>query len=362
MRTFNCSGDGYNTFPSRVIFGVGAADRIGEEVGRLRAARPLFVSTPGRRAMAEGLAQHVGTRVVNVWAEAVSQVPLELAEKGRAHAKSVGADCLVAVGGGASIGLGKAISLELGLPIIAIPTTHSGSEMTAFCGITIEGVKRTHISLRMLASAVIYDPALTVGLPLGASAESAMNALAHCVEAVYVPTASPISALAAVEGARVIADAMPRVVREPSSLDARSDALYGSYLAGAALTGGMALQHGLAHVLGGTFGVSHGLSHALILPHVVAYNSRFAPHEIDRIASAMAVDDAGTAIFDLLVALGLPTSLAEVGFSEEAVGDAARLAVEADNGNNPGPVTLDAVRDILCAALEGRRPARRSRG
>ncbi|NYZ14521.1 maleylacetate reductase [Azospirillum sp. RWY-5-1] len=357
MRQFETPGDVYNAVPPRVVFGAGTADRIDAEVARLGGCRALVVSTPGRGAMAARVVERLGDRCIGLLPEAVSQVPIELARRGQARATEMGADCLVSVGGGASIGLGKAIALELGLPIVAVPTTYSGSEMTGFCGITIDGVKRMHKSLRMLASTVVYDPTLSLSLPVAVSAASAMNALAHCIDVIYVPTASPVIVQAAVEGARVIVDALPRVARQPGSVEARGDLLYGAYLAGAALTGGFALQHGVAHVLGGTYGVAHGLSHALVLPHVAAYNTPFAPEAMGRVAAAMGVSDVGAAIFDTMVASGLPTRLGEVGFSGDAVAEAARITVETDNGSNPGPVTVDAVRGILEAALEGRRPA-----
>ena len=357
MRTFNTPGDVYNAVPPRVVFGAGTAERIDEEVDRLGGRRALVVSTPGRGGMAQRVADRLGDRCIGLLPEAISQVPIELARRGQARAKEMGADCLVSVGGGASIGLGKAIALELGLPIVAMPTTYSGSEMTGFCGITIDGVKRMHKSLRMLASTVVYDPALSVSLPVDVSAASAMNALAHCIDVVYVPTASPVIVQAAVEGARVIVDALPRVADRPEDLEARGDLLYGAYLAGAALTGGFALQHGVAHVLGGTYGVPHGLSHALVLPHVASYNARFAPDALGRVAAAMGVGDVGGAIFDTMTRVGLPTRLTEVGFSKGAIEEAARITVETDNGSNPGPVTAEAVRGILEAALDGRRPS-----
>ncbi len=361
MRNFSTPGDVYNAVPPRVVFGVGTSDRIAEEVDRLGARRALVLSTPGRSGMGGRVVDRLGARCVGLLPEAISQVPIELLHRTRAVAREMGADCLVSVGGGAAIGLGKGIALDLDLPIIAVPTTYSGSEMTGFCGITIDGVKRMHKSLRMLAGTVVYDPALSVSLPVDVSAASAMNALAHCVDVVYVPTVSPVIAQAAAEGARAIMDALPRVARRPDDLEARGDLLYGAYLAGAALTGGFALQHGVAHVLGGTYGVAHGLSHALVLPHVAAYNARFAPAALGRLAAAIggAASDAaglGAAIFDTMDAAGLPTRLADVGFPAGAVEEAARITVETDNDCNPGPVTEEAVRAILQAALEGRRP------
>ena len=353
---FETPGGVYNATPPRIVFGAGTAGQVTDEVRRLGCRRALVVSTPGRGAMAQRVVASLGDLCVGLLAEAISQVPIELARSCRIKAREMGADCLVSVGGGASIGLGKAISLELALPIVAIPTTYSGSEVTGFCGITIDNVKRMHTSLHMLASSVIYDPELTLSLPVDVSAASAMNALAQCVDAVYVPTVNPMNAMAAAEGAGAITEGLRGVVADPGDLDARTQLLYGAYLAGAALAGGFALQHGLAHTLGGSFGVQHGLSHALVLPHVAAYNARFAPDKIGRIEAALAVPSIGGALFDLLGDVGLPTRLTVVGIGESDVAEIARITVETDNGLNPGPVTAEAVTQITLAALNGDRP------
>ncbi|MFC7400453.1 maleylacetate reductase [Chelatococcus sp. GCM10030263] len=355
-RRISTPGGVYNALPPRIVFGVGAIAGIAEEVERFGARRALVLSTPGRSALGDEVVRRLDDRCVGILPEAVSQVPIELAKHGQERARELGADCLISVGGGASIGLGKGIGLELPLPIIAVPTTYSGSEMTGFCGITIDGVKRMHTSLNMLASTVVYDPALTLSLPHEAGMASALNALAHCIDVIYVPTVSPTVLLAAIEGARVLAHAIPRVAREPADIEARSDLLFGAHLAGAALTGGFALQHGLAHTLGGSFGVAHGLSHALVLPHVAAYNARFAQPAFARIAAAMGVENVGAAIFDLMVEVGLPIRLKDLGFKEADIPRAVEITVETDNGLNPGPVTAEAVHGILQAAYEGTRP------
>jgi maleylacetate reductase len=353
---FRLPGGVYNAVPPRIVFGAGSLAEVAGEVAHYGAKRALVVSTPGRVALAKHVAALLGPVCVGIMPEAISQVPIELAHRGQAHARALEADCIVSIGGGASVGLGKGIGLGLPLPIVAIPTTYSGSEMTGFCGITIDGVKRMHTSLNMLASSVIYDPELSLSLPLDASAASAMNALAHCIDGIYVPTVSPIMALAAVEGARVLMDALPRVAADPGDLSARTDLLYGAYLGGAALTGGFALQHGVAHTLGGSFGIAHGLSHALVLPHVAAYNQRFAARALAPLVATLSDGNLGGAVFDILIACKLPTSLKELGFARADIGRAVAITVETDNGLNPGPVTADAIRDILDAAYEGRRP------
>ncbi|HEX7387163.1 MAG TPA: maleylacetate reductase [Castellaniella sp.] len=356
MMNFFCPGGVYNATPPRVLFGAGMLARVRDEVMALGGKRAVVVTTPGRVALGEQIREMLKDLCVGVLAKAVSQVPVELAEEARATVLEQGADCIVSAGGGAAIGLGKGISLALGLPIVAVPTTYSGSEVTGFCGITINGVKRMHIDLNMLAHSIIYDPALTRSLPVHVSAASAMNALAHCIDVVYVPTANPFTKLAAVEGARVIAGAAPEVIDRPDDLQARSALLYGAYLGGVALTGGFALQHGAAHVLGGTFGIPHGDSHALVLPYVAEYNSRYESEWLGLIADALGGGDLGGAVYDLLHRLGITPGLQGTGLDGGQIEEAARITVETDNSMNPGPVTLPAVREILQAAWVGARP------
>lgn len=358
MRSFSLPGDVFNATPARIVFGVGSSSQVAAEVKRLGASRALVVSTPGRSTMAQAIVDLLGPQCVGSLPDAISQVPIELAHRARVRARDLRADCIISVGGGASIGLGKAIALDMAVPIIAIPTTYSGSEISGFCGITIDGIKRMHQSLRMLASCVIYDPQLTVGLPASVSAASAMNALAHCVDTMVVASCSPIIAMAAAEGARVIAAAAPAVVRNPADMHARTELMYGGYLGGAALTGGFALQHGVAHVLGGSFNVAHGTSHALVLPHVAAYHAAQVPQKMEPLARAMglAVGDLGAGLFDLLASLQLPTSLQAIGFQEQDLDRVAQISMDTDNGENPYPVTFAAVRRILQDVYHGTRP------
>src|ERR1700688_721480 len=149
----------------RVIFGVGSLARVSEEVKRLGAKRAIVLSTPEQRGEAEDVARRLGESSAGVYAEAVMHVPIETARAAREEAKRRDADCYVAVGGGSTVGLGKAIALESGLPIVAVPTTFAGSEMTPIYGITEGGVKTTGTDRKVLPKTVIYDPTLTLPLP-----------------------------------------------------------------------------------------------------------------------------------------------------------------------------------------------------
>jgi maleylacetate reductase len=210
----------------------------------------------------------------------------------------VGADCCVAVGGGSTVGLAKAIALTSGLPILAVPTTYAGSEMTPIWGLTAGGAKQTGRDARVLPRTVIYDPELTLGLPPRVAGPSGMNALAHCVEALYAPDTSPIVQLMAEEGIRALAAALPAIRVEPADLRARAGALYGAWLAGAALgTVSMGLHHKLCHTLGGSFGLPHAETHAVVLPYAAAYNRAAAPEAMSRAARALGATDAPGALF-----------------------------------------------------------------
>lgn len=361
-RTFAYPGGVHNATPPRVVFGPGSVSDLRDEVARLGASRALVVTTPGRAVLGDRIANDIGDRCAGLLPEAESQVPIELARRGREKVASAGADCLVAVGGGAATGLCKGIAYESGLPIIAIPTTYSGSEMTGFCGMTIDGVKRMHESLAMRPATVIYDAELSRRLPVDVSAASAFNALAHCVDAVYLPSVSPLIAPAAVEGARIVSTALPRLVAAPDDLEARNEMLYGAYLAGAALTGGFALQHAIAHMLGGSFGVEHGVAHAVVLPYVTAHLVARAPGPLGRIAAAVGTDDLAGYLWDLAVRVRLPVRLADIGLDADDLDRAVAIATTAENhddprlAGNPAPVTEDAVRSVLAATARGTRP------
>ena len=346
----------YSSQPSRVVFRPGALEELGPEIERLGASRALVLSTPEQRGAAEEVARRLGGRSVGVYDKAVMHVPLETADAARAVAKDLGADCCVAVGGGSTIGLGKAIALTSDLPILAIPTTFAGSEMTPIYGITERGQKKTGRDPRVLPRTVLYDPLLTLSLPAKIAGPSGMNAIAHCVEALYAQDANPITSLMAEEGIRILAASLPLVVREPGNVDAHADALYGAWLAGACLGNvGMALHHKLCHTLGGTYNLPHAETHTVILPHAVRYNSAAAPEAMRRISHALDGADPPTGLYDLAKALGTPLALRDLGLPASVLDEASRLATQ-NPYYNPRPVEQAAIRNLLQDAWEGRRP------
>jgi maleylacetate reductase len=346
----------YSALPGRVVFGAGALAKLPEELERLGAKRALVLCTPGRAEDARRLAASLGARAAGVYDKAVMHVPLAVAEDARRVARELGADCCVALGGGSTTGLAKAIALASGLPIVAVPTTYSGSEMTTVYGLTEGGLKRTARDARVLPKTVIYDPGLTLGLPAHTSAASGMNAIAHCVEALYARDANPITSLMAEEGIRALATALPILVRETQDLEARSEALYGAWLAGVALgSTGTALHHKLCHTLGGSFNLPHAETHAIVLPHAARYNRAAAPEAMARVARALGAADAPAGLYDLELKLNLKLRLSDIGMREADLERAARIALE-NPYPNPRPVQYEGVLALLRAAYEGRRP------
>ena len=346
----------YTALPSRVVFGVGSLGRLADEVDHLGARRALVLSTQDQRPLAERVSRLLGERSAGIHAAAVMHVPLPVAEAARAEAARLAADCLVAAGGGSTVGLAKAIALTTGLPILAVPTTYAGSEMTSIWGLTEEAAKRTGRDPRVLPRTVIYDADLTLGLPAALSASSGMNAIAHAVEALYAEDANPITSLMAEEAIRALAGALPVVVRAPADLAARSEAQYGCWLAGACLGAvGMGLHHKLCHTLGGSFDLPHAEVHSIVVAHATAYNRDAAPEAMARVARALGADDAARGLFDLARRLGLRMRLADIGMAADSLDHAADLATR-QAYPNPRRVTRDGVRALLQDAYEGRAP------
>ncbi|MBN3745476.1 maleylacetate reductase [Burkholderia sp. Se-20373] len=351
----------YQARPARVIFGAGSLEHLEREVLELGAQRAIVLCTPEQRDLAQRIVERLGARAAGLYDRATMHVPIEIARDAQAFARSRDADCAIAIGGGSTIGLGKAIALESSLPILAIPTTYAGSEMTPIYGLTEGGLKRTGSDARVLPKTVIYDPALTVTLPVELSVTSGLNAIAHAAEGLYANNANPVMSLVAEEGIRALARGLPGVRRDPADLDARSDALHGAWLCGMVLGNvGMALHHKLCHTLGGSFNLPHAPTHTVVLPHALAYNAAHAPDAMQRIARAIGTNDAARGLYALALDNGAPVSLKAIGMQEADLDRAADLAA-ANPYWNPRPIERDGLRALLQDAFDGNLPGTTAR-
>lgn len=341
----------------RIVFGSGSLAQVPAEVERLGGMRVLLIAGRSESAAAESVAAHLGDRLAARIDEVVMHVPREVADRAIDVATRRSADLVVCVGGGSSTGLAKAVARGTGLPIVAVPTTYAGSEMTDIWGLTEDGRKATGRDPRVRPRAVVYDPLLTLGLPVGVSVASGMNALAHLVEARYAPDATPLTNLASAEGARSLAHALPRVADDPGDLDARAEALYGAWLAGWTLgMTTMGLHHKICHVLGGMFDLPHGPLHSAVLPYVAAFTEPAAPEALAAIAGALgSAGRAGPALAELADRIGAPTSLAALGMPASGI-DRAAAAIVAGAPVHPRAVDPAALQTLLLAAYEGARP------
>ena len=346
----------YEPLPSRVIFGSGTRARVGEEIDRLGLRRVLVISTLPQRADAELLATSLGTRIAAVFAEAAMHTPVDVTERAMAQVTALGVDGTVAVGGGSTIGLGKAIALRTDLPQLVLPTTYAGSEMTPILGETKDGRKTTQRNAKILPETVIYDVDLTLTLSPALSAASGINAIAHAVEALYAPDRNPIISLMADNGIASLGRALPKIMDDPADRSARSDALYGAWLCGACLGAvGMALHHKLCHTLGGTFDLPHAETHTAVLPHAMAYNAAAAPDAMSRIARSLGTQDAARGVYDLAGRLGAKRALRDLGMPEDGIDLAADLASQSPYPN-PRPIARGAIRDLIARAWAGSLP------
>jgi maleylacetate reductase len=347
----------YQALPMRVVMGARALERLPDEINRIGLQRAVVLCSPERQELAETVAGLIGPRAVDIYPHARMHVPAESAAAARERVREVNADGCVTVGGGSAIGLGKIVALQDGLPIIAVPTTYAGSEMTPVWGLTENGVKRTGRDPRVLPVSVLYDPALTVTLPSAVSVTSGMNAIAHAVEALYAPDASPIIDLMAEEGVRSLAAALPDIVIDGADLDARARAQYGAWLCGACLGATtMSLHHKLCHALGGTLDLPHAQTHSVMLPHTLAYNQGAAPQAAAALRRALGIaTDPAVHLWDLAGRLGASWSLRELGMVEGDIDRIVQIAVASPYAN-PREVTAEGLRRLLHAAWSGESP------
>lgn len=346
----------YQLQPVRVVFGEGSSTGLHAELVQLKTSRVFIVTSRGRAAAFGPLIESLANFLTGTFDGAVEHVPAAVVDAALGKIENAMPDILVAIGGGSAIGLAKAVVLKTGLPLGAIPTTYSGSEMTSIWGTTDEQGKRTGRDSRVAPKLVIYDPLLTCELSPEKSAASGMNAIAHGVEALYAPNATHPASAWAEESIRLLASSLPAIVRSPADTDARRDAFMGAHLAGRCLDmTSMGLHHRICHVLGGHFGLPHSRTHAVMLPYVTAFNLGAAKDAATRLSRALGSPNPVQALIALSQSLPLPRSLGELGFADS---DVDRASAEISEGGYPNPRSISThdVARILRFALSGSSP------
>jgi maleylacetate reductase len=339
-----------------VVFGRGTIASAAEIVSKIGARRGLLLSTPEQARELDVLAKVLEGVAVARFTEATVHTPLEITDRAMCVIESEKIDVTVSLGGGSTIGLGKAIALRSGIPQVAIPTTYAGSEMTPIIGQTVAGQKTTQRSERVLPRAVIYDVDLTLNLPPTLSVASGMNAIAHAAEGLYARDSNPLMQLIAEDAIRALATALPGIVRQPTDVSLRSEALYGAWLCGIVLGNvGMALHHKLCHTIGGRFNLPHAETHSIILPHALAYNRPAISDALGRLNTALGTTDAPGALFDLAKRLGAPQGLKALGMPESGI-DRAVDEVLRNPYWNPRPLEHAALLALVQRAWSGKRP------
>lgn len=351
MRDFTYIG-----LPARVVFGSGTIARLPDEVARLGIRRAMVLTTPHQEAGAREIAAMLGESAAHLFTGATMHTPVSVTEAALKLVRDLRIDGFVAIGGGSTTGLAKALALRTDLPQLIVPTTYAGSEMTPVVGETADGEKVTRSDPAILPETVIYDVDLTLGLPPAITGTSGVNAMAHAVEALYAQNRNPITDLMAIEALGTLYRALPVVVAAPGDKDARADALYGAWLCGICLGAvGMALHHKLCHTLGGMFDLPHSELHTVVLPHALAYNAPAIPEVMARLRDTFGSDDPARALYDLAGRIGAKRSLAELGMPDSGI-DAATDRALANPYWNPRPLERAALRQLIADAYAGNSP------
>jgi maleylacetate reductase len=337
----------------RVRFGAGIRHELGAEMDAAGFERALVLTTPDQRLQGELIMAELGNKGRAIFSGATMHTPVETTEEALVSAE--GADCLIAIGGGSTIGLGKAIAWRTDLSQIVLPTTYAGSEATPVLGQTIQGIKNTLRSPKVQPEIVLYDPELVATLPASMTVTSGFNAMAHAVEALYARDANRLSDQLALAGIRAFKDGLPRVVADPADIKAREQTLFGAWLCGVVLAQvGMALHHKLCHTLGGAFNLPHAETHTILLPHSVAYNA-----EVSRVALGPVAElfggAVGNGLYEFARSLKAPLALRDLKLAESDLDRAADLSVETAYWN-PRPIDRESIRKLLQRAWEGARP------
>lgn len=345
----------YKALPWNILFGNGSISRLPQEIKKLGLKKALVLTTPNQGNEGQKVVNILGPLAIGLYSNAKMHVPVATMNEAIDIANGLEADCTVAIGGGSTTGLGKALAAKMDLPNIVLPTSYAGSEMTDIWAVTEADRKVTMRDFRVVPTLTIYDPELTLALPLKFAASSGLNAMAQAIVNIATDNPNPMISLMALEGVKALARGLPRL-KNKDDLEAREIVLYGASLAGGALgTGVTSLHHSLCHALGGTFKAPHAETHAILLPHTLAYNADATKAQTNKIADALGVENAAEGIYDLAKQLDVPLSLRDIGIGENDI----ELAIDATlDGpiNNPEPVTKEKLHTLLKNALDGVRP------
>lgn len=345
----------YQGSAAQIVFGRGAIADVGTWVEKIGCHRALVLSTPHQSADGEALAGRLGALSVGTFAEAAMHTPVDVTERALAHANALGADCVISLGGGSTTGLGKAMAYRTDIPQIVIPTTYAGSEVTPILGQTENGAKTTLRSPKVTPEVVIYDPDLTMGLPVAMSVTSGLNAIAHAAEGLYAEDRNPITTMMAVDGMRALGDALPAIVADAGDVAAREKALYGAWLCGTVLGQvAMSLHHKICHTLGGSFDTPHAETHSIMLPHTIGFNAEAVP-ELMAPVTELFGGTPGQGLYDFARSIGSPMALRDLGLTEADLDRAAEIATR-NPYSNPRPIDRGSIRSLLQNAWIGDRP------
>ncbi|GAB7003342.1 maleylacetate reductase [Nocardioides sp. AN3] len=343
----------HQSLAQRVVFAPGEASAaVGAEIEAIGASKVMLIASRRPSKVVESIAATLP--VVLRHDEVVMHVPLEVADRARTAAAASGADVIVTVGGGSATGLGKAVALTTGLPIIAVPTTYAGSEATDVWGLTEGETKTTGVASVVLPTSIVYDATLLASLPVDVAVASGLNAVAHGVDAMWGPRVDPIDQALAAEGLRGLAEGLVRVASDPSEVAGIEQTLYGAYLAAVSFaSAGSGMHHKICHVLGGTFHLPHAPTHAVVLPHVLAFNAPWAPEATHRIARAWDAPSAVEGLSTLRARVSAPSALKDYGMPESGIATAVGPIMAAIPSSNPAPVTRENLTALLSAAWSG---------
>ncbi len=339
-----------------VRFGAGLRHQILDVLEEIECQRALVLSTPQQSDAAMDLAACLNGHIAGIYTRATMHTPVEVTKDALCHAREVKADCFVALGGGSTTGLGKALALRTDLPQIVIPTTYAGSEATPILGQTENGVKTTLTDAKVLPKVILYDPELVVTLPPTMTVTSGLNAMAHAAEALYARDRTEATTELAKDGLRAFIKALPLVLADPQDISAREVTQRGAYACGAVLGAvGMALHHKLCHTLGGSFDLPHAETHAIVLPHAIQFNAETVPELLAPISDLLGGRAPGGALWEFARSLNAPLALRDFGLTENDLDRATGIALSKPYWN-PREITADGIRALLQNAWSGEAP------